>query len=190
VKRRVLATQTPMLINVQKEVTRYLEPTPSRSTVTIPDMGSMTNFTGETMAVEATPAARFEAPSVYTPEPVAQGQFPELALGREKPLAAPVVVRPDYSDQYSPYGTPVPTTQIRNYAGTVTKKPPVIAMPSSGAAPLQVIVLTNGKEFAGRVLQRGALWKIELPNGSILNLPGTRVATVRAGAESLDVVTQ
>lgn len=179
-----------MLPAARREVAQFVEPTPSRATVAIPDYGSMTNYNAE-VRVDVTPMPRFEAPSVLTPEAVAPGQVADLPLGREKPLAAPVVIRPDYSDPHSPYGTPVPPSQIRNYAGTVTKKTSVIAMPSAGAAPLQVIVLTNGKEFAGRVIQRGVVWKIELPNGSILNLPGNRIATVRTGAaQSLDVVAQ
>ncbi len=44
---------------------------------------------------------------------------------------------------------------------------------------MEVIVLVTGKEFVGRVLQRGATWRIQLENGSILTFPGTRVAKVR-----------
>jgi hypothetical protein len=107
-------------------------------------------------------------------------------------MAAPQIARPDFAERQSAYGTPNPPNEIRNYttANIRHEKKDMIAMPAA-PAPLEVIVMRNGKEFAGRVLQRGTVWRIQLPNGSIMSLPGDRVASVRSTAtESLQVAPQ
>jgi hypothetical protein len=44
---------------------------------------------------------------------------------------------------------------------------------------MEVIVLKNQKEFVGKVIERGPNWRIELPNGSVMDIPGDRVSALR-----------
>lgn len=51
---------------------------------------------------------------------------------------------------------------------------------NAGSGVYSVIVLTSGKEFTARIIERGAVWKVQLPNGSVISLPATKISTVRS----------
>ena len=88
----------------------------------------------------------------------------------------------DLGERDSAFGTPIPSNAMRRYTftGRSDNKTPSPALAPLSSAPMEVIVLNTGKEFAGRVVQRGSSWRIELPNGSVITIPGGRVISTRA----------
>jgi hypothetical protein len=155
--------------------------TTAKTSVSIPALGGSTNFDGKPIAAPAPASPLITPPTVLTPAPGQTNEFQPMNVGKQTVLDAPKVIRPDYSEHYSPYGTPNPPTEIRNYttANIRKEKKDIVAMPPP-PAPLEVIVLRTGKEFAGRVIQRGTMWVIELPNGGRLNIPGDKIASTRS----------
>lgn len=157
--------------------------TEARTSINVPITGTLTNFEGKSIATPIAAAPLITPPTVLTPVPGQTNEAEPINVGKEVVLDRPQIPRMDYSERASPYGTPNPPYEIRNYttANIRREQNDIVAMP---AAPeqLEIIVLRSGKEFAGRVLQRGTVWRIQLPNGSILNLPGSKIATVRSTA--------
>jgi hypothetical protein len=155
--------------------------TTARTTVNIPSMGGSTNFDGKPIASSAPASPLITPPTVLTPAAGQTNEGQPINVGKQTVLDAPKVERMDYSERQSAYGTPNPPNEIRNYttANIRKEKNDVIAMPPA-PAPLEVIVLKTGKEFAGRVLQRGTFWRIQLTNGSIINIAGDRIASTRS----------
>ena len=155
--------------------------TTAKTTVNIPSLGGSTNFDGKPIAAAAPASPLITPPTVLTPAAGQTNLNQPINVGKQTVMDAPKIQRMDYSEPQSAYGTPNPPTQIRNFTTANIRKETkdMIAMPPS-PAPLEVIVLKSGKEFAGRVLQRGSIWHIQLPNGSIMNIPGEKIATTRS----------
>jgi uncharacterized lipoprotein YddW (UPF0748 family) len=159
--------------------------TSAKTTVNIPSMGGSTNFDGKPIGSAAPASPLITPPTVLTPAPGQTNEGQPINVGKQTVMDAPKVQRMDYSERQSAYGTPNPATEIRNYttANIRKEKNDIIAMPPA-PAPLEVIVLKTGKEFAGRVLQRGTVWRIQLPNGSVLTIAGDRIASTRSTESS------
>lgn len=155
--------------------------TTAKTSVNIPSLGGSTNFDGRPIASAAPASPLITPPTVLTPAPGQTNEGQPVNVAKQTVMDAPKVQRMDYSERASAYGTPNPATEIRNYttANIRKEKSDVIAMPYA-PGPLELIVLKTGKEFAGRVLQRGAVWRIQLPNGSILNISGEKIASTRS----------
>lgn len=153
-----------------------------RTTVQLPLAGGSSNFDGKPISSSAPAPAVITPPTVLTPAPgTGTNAAAPVNLGEDPVMDRPEFPRADYSEPYSAYGTPNPPYEIRNFtaASIRREKKDVVVLPGP-TAQLDIIVLKSGKEFAGRVLQRGSIWRIELPNGSIMTLPGDRVAAVRS----------
>ena len=140
------------------------------------------NYSGEQMAAPMVPAApTFAAPTLMTPitavsAPILEPQGGLTGYYKQDTMTA------DLAERESAFGTPIPSNAMRRYTftGRSASNTPSPALAPVGVAPMEVIVLNTGKEFAGRVVQRGMTWRIELPNGSIITIPGGRVVTTRA----------
>jgi hypothetical protein len=137
------------------------------------------NYGGEAMPGQMVAAPTLTPPSVMTPVTAASAPVLEPKGGltgyykQTQPMAG-------YGETASAFGTPIPSDAIQRYtfSGRPTSTPNAALIPPS-TAPMELIVLNTGKEFAGRVVQRGVMWRIELPNGSVINMPGGRIATTR-----------
>lgn len=155
--------------------------TSANTSVNIPSLGGSTNFDGKAIGAAAPASPLITPPTILTPAPGYNNEGQPINVGKQTVLDAPQVQRMDFSERQSAYGTPNPANEIRNFttANIRKERQDLIAMPPS-PAPLEVVVLKSGKEFAGRVLQRGTVWRIQLPNGSIMNLPGEKIASTRS----------
>lgn len=175
---------SPFDLSLSSKVAAQSRPAiPARTSINIPDYGASTNYTGEPMAGGAPAVPTFVAPSVLTPvtgAALAQGTMPSMMTGnREDPAKAPVVLPPDYSDQNSPYGKTEPAQGLRYYGGSGRMRSIAPSRVVASAGQMQVIVLTTGKEFVGRIIERGAQVKVQLPNGSTISVPANKIASVR-----------
>jgi hypothetical protein len=88
----------------------------------------------------------------------------------------------DYSNNDSPFFRRTPEPRIRSYAPGSGETDNSFTAPS--VSGLDVIVLKNGRQFTGKVLEQGAMWKIQLPNGSAISIPGDKVATTKPAGGS------
>jgi uncharacterized lipoprotein YddW (UPF0748 family) len=140
------------------------------------------NYSGDQMAAPMVPVApSFTPPALMTPitaasAPVLEPQGGLTGYYKQDTMTA------DLAERESAFGTPIPSNAMRRYTftGRSASNTPSPALAPMGVAPMEVIVLNTGKEFAGRVVQRGLTWRIELPNGSLITIPGGRVVTTRA----------
>lgn len=116
----------------------------------------------------------FVAPKV---EPPAVGGLDN----RPAPLAEPRQVKLDFSDPESLY-VPKEQTQQRgltDYVPRHGRSQISESVPLPGQSDLEVIVLSTGKQFAGRVLEKADNYVIQLHNGGTITLPASRVVEVR-----------
>lgn len=157
---------------------------PSGGTVSVPSYSDTTNFTGVPMPGPAPVSPTITPPTLRPVEPVPVGAE-ALPLGRRAAIAAPQFAIPDFSDPHSIFVPKIDPPALRNYAPPAQRPTDV----SNPVPPdqLEVIVLNTGKEFAGRVVERGPIYRVQLPNGGIIKLDASRIVTVRAASTPLDV---
>ncbi|MBX7245784.1 MAG: family 10 glycosylhydrolase [Candidatus Sumerlaeaceae bacterium] len=150
-----------------------------------PDLGQTNYVPASRMASDKPTPKPFVAPTITVPTGKAQpaaatGAAIGLRMGDSIPMSTTAAAKPDYSSE-SIFVPRRETVGMRDYAPREGRKP--ITAPTAvptGAA--DVILLNNGKQFTGRVVERGRLWTIQLDNGSTIKIAGDKVADVRAGA--------
>ncbi|MCX7624877.1 MAG: family 10 glycosylhydrolase [Candidatus Sumerlaeaceae bacterium] len=145
----------------------------TRGSIMIPGSTGESNF-----GAAATPAApavpTFVAPSVLSPTPSVPTPPPVNVMA-----LMPTPVSLDRSNtKDSPFIKATPLTGPRNYAPAPT---PQTASPAAGlGGNAELIVLKNGQQFVGQVVERGTTtWRIQLPNGSKIAIPANKVAQTR-----------
>lgn len=144
----------------------------TRGSVTIPGSAGETNFSSTSMQTPASPVPTFVAPSVVTTPPAGPKTRP-LDVMSLMPAPAPI----DRSNTAeSPFIKTTPTPTIQRYVPMASSE--TRATPSSMSGS-EVIVLKNGNQFVGQVLERGSTWRIQLPNGSKIALPASKIAGTR-----------
>ncbi len=140
------------------------------------------NFDGSPMAAPLGRAVpQMTPPTIRPPDRTVIGAE-ELPLGKRAAIAAPQYAIPDFSEQDSVFVPRISPPVFRNYAPPASR--PTDYYPLAPAEQLEVILLATGKEFTGRVLERGALFRVQLTNGSIITLNGARVAATRPVASA------
>jgi uncharacterized lipoprotein YddW (UPF0748 family) len=127
----------------------------------------------------------FSAAAVSTPPPAPTFVAPTVVAPAE-PTRAPVNVsalmpKPtpkDFSSSAdSPFFRQTPAAGPRNYAPAPAPTTPVTV---AGGGDMEIIVLKNGSSFVGKVLERQpSVWKIRLPNGSVIAVPAAKIAGTR-----------
>jgi hypothetical protein len=152
----------------------------TRGSVNIPGNIGETNFIGSAVATPMPVVPAYVAPSVLTPAP---GEKP---APKYEPVAVSTLLpqpkKADYSNNDSPFFRRTPEPRIRSYAPGSGETDNSFTAPS--VSGLDVIVLKNGRQFTGKVLEQGAMWKIQLPNGSAISIPGDKVATTKPAGGS------
>lgn len=149
--------------------------------INIPDYGAQTNYSGQRVTGGTAAQPRITPPSVLTPE---AGLSPAEAMLALSSGATPVATATpvSYAETDSPFGTRAAAPGLKYYAPKAARKPvnPSASLGAISSAPMEVIVLKTGREFVARVLERGTIWRLQLPDGSIISMPGNRIATTRS----------
>jgi uncharacterized lipoprotein YddW (UPF0748 family) len=165
---------TPVPANLADKFSRMGIPTEeTHGAVSIPGNTGETNF-GPTAVTTPAPAPTFVAPSVLSPTPAAQRSSQPVDVLNL--MSTPAAV--DRSNTHeSPFVKATPQGGLYRY----TPQPSATPAPPPGLTPseAELIILKNGQQFVGRVLDRGATWRIQLPNGSRIAIPGSKVAGTR-----------
>lgn len=105
-------------------------------------------------------------------------------IGKNYPMiqaVMPPVDAPERLDEpESPFATPSPTRSLTYYVSRhMHKNPePTSIRPNLDREP-DVVKLRSGQEFQGTILERGDLWRVELLNGTVISVPGSRVSHTR-----------
>ncbi len=164
------ASATPEL--VEKFARMGIPTEETRGTITIPGSTGETNF-GPTAVSTPQPVPTYVAPSVLTPSAAAPTPPPVNVMAL---MPTPQSIdRSNTKD--SPFIKSTPIVGPRNYAvappATSTSGGPGLA----GGAEL--IIMKNGNQFVGQVVERGSLWRIQLPNGSKIAVPANKIAGTR-----------
>lgn len=145
---------------------------------TLPGSGGDTNYAYATNGgPEGPPKPLMTPPSVVATK-VGHDigkDYPPLQAVMPRPVATPL----HWDEVQSAFGTPVAAQSLNYY---VSKK--LLTNPDESAinpAPslAEIIVLRGGQEVQGLILERGDMWRIELLNGTIINVPGNKVSHVR-----------
>lgn len=170
---------------------------PGAGSVTVPGMQGQTNYRGEAITGPSPVSATITPPSVFTPRPpgtagagrasaappgdVTAMTQPDLRPPGTTPAAPPI----DGALRGSMPAARIPVSSVRNYSVPAARPTALATTPAPGT--FNTIILRSGKEFPGKVVERGRTWKIQLPNGSIITVPYSKIAREQPGspAESL-----
>lgn len=149
----------------------------NRQHTTLPGSGGDTNYAFATIGGTIGPARPLiTPPSIIDP---VQGSD----IGKDYPPLQAVMPRaqatPARWDSPSAFGTPTPPSSITYYMSKTMRRSPDKLQVDPSANNTEIIVLRGGQEFQGLVHDRGDMWQVELLNGTILEIPGTKVAHVR-----------
>jgi hypothetical protein len=153
----------------------------SRSSVNIPMVTGESNWQGGAIPGTGYRPRPFEAPKINPDADVSRLEPP--------PMAAPVTMKRDLSNPDSIF---VPRTQpagMKNYASREGRSP-ISARSAPASTPLEVIVLGNGKQFVGRILDRAEQVTIQLENGGTIKIPADRVVETRPAAGMTEAAPQ
>jgi hypothetical protein len=147
------------------------------NSVSLPTTESSTNYNGSPVSGPPPASPLITPPTILTPQP-------GHPLPQDEPLNQAIMARPKktparWDEPNSAYGTPNPPDALNYYESPMLHRNSDLQPQSVEPSGMEVIVLKNQKEFTGKVLQRGPNWSIELPNGSIMNIPGDRVQALR-----------
>ena len=152
-----------------------------RQSVSIPDYGPSSNYSGQPIAGPPLAVPTMTPPSVlgFTGQPPTS-----MEATTPQPMASPQQLVSDLSEKAGAYIGTGPTSGLRQYGPQTGRKPlnPAAVAPPTG--PFDTIVMHNGKQFSGRVLEQGEKWKIQLANGSVLSLPREKVTSVQKSGGS------
>jgi uncharacterized lipoprotein YddW (UPF0748 family) len=146
----------------------------TRGSITIPGSTGETNFGPSAVTTPAAAVPTFVPPSVLSPTPAAPTPPPVDVMAL---MPTPAVIdRSNTKD--SPFIKATPLVGPRNYAATAPTYP--TSRPTGLGSSAELIVLKNGQQFVGQVIERSAsLWRIQLPNGSKIAIPANKVAQTR-----------
>jgi uncharacterized lipoprotein YddW (UPF0748 family) len=142
----------------------------NRSSVNIPMVAGETNWQGGAMAGQGYKPQPIQAPTINADTNGSRVDPP--------PMAAPVAMKTDVSDPNSIFVPRTQPTGLKNHASREGRTP-ISARPAPASAPLEVIVLNNGKQFVGRVLDRAEQVTIQLENGGTIKIPVARLVETR-----------
>ena len=161
---------------------------PGVSTVAVPGRSTESNWDGSPIPGSTAEPYKFTPPRVLDPTPGAGGRtsgmfrnpLEGVQPGDFAPAQGDMSQDPAQSAQGLPSSAGVPAPPIpglppgtKAYIGM----PVATATPSSGN--YDVIRLTNGKTFEGRVLDKGADYHIQFPTGGFIRIPAAKVESVQ-----------
>jgi uncharacterized lipoprotein YddW (UPF0748 family) len=166
-------TGSPFDASASRQAATLGAPTLSggRRTLNIPDYGPSTNYTGEPIAGPQPVSPLITPPSLGTDGAASPG----MRVGGPYALQPTAPPPPPVSQEDSVYTGKAASSGFHYYAPQRSRPPLNPATAVATPESLEVISLKNGKRFSGKVLEEGARWKIQLPNGSIITLPGSKV---------------
>jgi uncharacterized lipoprotein YddW (UPF0748 family) len=144
----------------------------TRGSITIPGSTGETNLGPAAVSTPA-PVPTFVAPSVLTPVSATPTPAPVDVMAL---MPTPRHIDRSNTNE-SPFIKSTPVLGPRNYAVA-----PQTSSASAGAglaSGAELIILKNGNQFVGQVIERGATWRIQLPNGSKITIPANKVAGSR-----------
>ena len=144
----------------------------TRGSITIPGSTGETNF-GPTAVTTPAAAPTFVPPSVLAPTPAAP--TPPPVHVREL-MPTPRVIDRSNTDE-SPFVRQPPTAGIRSYAPQPAAAP--ATSPALAVGETELIIMKNGQQFVGQVLDRGKTWRIQLPNGARIAIPANKISGTR-----------
>lgn len=148
-----------------------------RQLTTLPGSGGDTNYAHATIGGPEGPASPLITPPTII-DPVHGTD-----IGKDYPPMQAVMPQaygtPFYLDSPSAFGTPSPAHSLTYYLSKTMRRTPDMVQANPNPDNAEVIVLRGGQEFFGLVHDRGDTWRVELLNGTIMEIPGTKVASVR-----------
>lgn len=149
-----------------------------RQITTLPGSGGDTNDAYATLGGPDGPPKPWVTPPSVVATKVGSDigkDYPPLQAVMPRPQATPL----RWDEPGSAFGTPSPTQSLNYYVSKTLLKNPDDSAINPAPTLAEVIVLRGGQEFQGLILERGDMWRIELLNGTIINVPGNKVAHVR-----------
>lgn len=148
-----------------------------RQLTTLPGSGGDTNYAYATIGGPGGPAR----PLITPPSIVDTVQGTDI--GKSYPPLQAVMPQayatPFHLDNPSAFGTPNPPTSLTYYHSKTMRRSPDMLQANPLPTNAEIIVLKGGQEFQGLVQQRGDVWQVELLNGTVVELPGEKVASIR-----------
>lgn len=148
-----------------------------RQLTTLPGSGGNTNYANATIGGFTGPAKPLiTPPSIVDP---VQGSD----IGKNYPPLQAVMPQahatPFHLDDPSAFGTPSPTYTLTYYQSKTLRRSPDMVQLNPNPRHAEIIVLKSGQEHLGLVQERGDNWQVELLNGTIVQIPASKVAAVR-----------
>lgn len=148
-----------------------------RQVTTLPGSGGDTNYAFATTGGTLGPVR----PLITPPSIIDTVQGTDI--GKDYPPLQAVMPRvqatPARWDSPSAFGTPTPPSELTYYMSKTMRRSPDKLQGNPSPANTEIIVLRGGQEFQGLVHDRGETWQVELLNGTIMEIPGNKVAHVR-----------
>jgi len=149
-----------------------------RQLTTLPGSGGDTNYAYATLGGPEGPPKPWVTPPTVLETKVG------LDIGKDYPPLQAVMPQPQatplrWDEPESAFGTPVPASALNYYVSKTLLRNPDESAINPAPSLAEIIVLRGGQEFEGLILERGDMWRIELLNGAIINVPGNKVSHVR-----------
>lgn len=148
-----------------------------RQLTTLPGSGGDTNYSYATVGGPEGPARPLITP------PTVLNTVVGSDIGKDYPPLQAVMPQahstPFHLDSPSAFGTPSPANTLTYYHSKTLRRTVDMVQANPNPDHAEIIVLRGGQELQGLVHDRGDTWRVELLNGSIMEIPGTRVASVR-----------
>jgi len=148
-----------------------------RQLTTLPGSGGNTNAAYATIGGPGGPARPLITPPTILEPKVGHDiakNYPPLQAVMPQPGATPF-----HLDSPSAFGTPSPAYTLTYYQSKTLRQNPDKLEMNPSPTNTEVIVLRGGQEFQGLILEKGDIWRVELLNGTIIQIPGAKVASVR-----------